>query len=313
MHIPVLLKEDLEYLNVKKGGVFIDGTVGGGGHTIEILKAHKNSKVLGIDLDQSSLDKLRERLVQEGLDQRCILVQGNYSQLQKIASQEGIAPVDGILLDLGFSSSQVDDTRRGFSFQSPGPLDMRFDSSSELTAGEIVNRYHEKDLARVLQQFGEERFARRIAIGIIKARKIKPIKSTEELAEIVRRAIPLPVRFKAKDNIRRVFQAIRIEVNSELENLKSALPQALSLLKTGGKLAVVSFHSLEDRIAKEFFNEQAKACVCPPEFPTCICGKSPSVKILTRKPIEAGEDEMKINSRSKPAKMRVLKKIKTNN
>lgn len=309
MHIPVLLTEVLEYLRSKNGGVFIDGTIGGGGHTIEILKAHKNSRVLGIDLDQTSLEKLKERLIQEGLSQRCTLVQGNYSHLQKFADQEEIGSVDGILLDLGFSSFQVDNDRRGFSFQSSGPLDMRYDSNAELTAAQVVNSYHEKELVRVLKEFGEERFARRIAISIVRARKIKHLETTEELAEAVRQAIPVPLRFKSNDNIRRVFQAIRIEVNSELENLKKALPQALSLLEPGGRLAVISFHSLEDRIVKEFFSEQAKGCVCPPEFPTCICGKSPSIRVLTRKPIEASEKEIKANSRSKPAKMRVAQKI----
>jgi 16S rRNA (cytosine1402-N4)-methyltransferase len=308
-HVPVLLAEVLDYLNAKQGGKFIDGTVGGGGHTAAILNANKKSEVLGIDLDQTSLEKLKGELVQIGLGQRAILVSGNYRDLKQLAEDNEFEPVDGVLLDLGFSSSQVDDSTRGFSFQIDGPLDMRYDQESERTAADIVNRFPERELVQIFKEFGEEKLAKKIAFSIIKARKISPLKTTTQLAEAIRLAIPLPIRFRWNENARRIFQAIRIEVNRELENLRIALPDALKILKPGGRLVVISFHSLEDRIVKEFFNQEAKDCICPPEFPTCVCDKTPGVKILTRKPIGATEEEIKINSRSKPAKLRAAEKI----
>ncbi len=307
-HVPVLLQETLDYLNASLGGKFIDGTVGGGGHTGAILAANAKSKVLGIDLDQTSLEKLKNEFSQKGLSQRVILVSGNYRDLKQLAAENEFSPVDGILLDLGFSSSQVDNNARGFSFQTDGPLDMRYDLESERTAGDILNRYPERDLTRIFKEFGEEKLAKKIAFSIIKARKIAPLQTTMQLAEIIRLSVPLPVRFRWQENARRIFQAIRIEVNRELENLKRALPDALEILKPGGRLVIISFHSLEDRIVKEFFNQEAKDCVCPPEFPTCVCDKVPTVKILTRKPIEAGEEEIKTNSRSKSAKLRAAEK-----
>jgi 16S rRNA (cytosine1402-N4)-methyltransferase len=309
MHVPVLLKETLEYLNVDKGLRFIDGTAGSGGHIFGIIEANPKAEILGIDLDQASLDDLQRAVDQKGLSQKIRLAQGSYRDFDKIANAQNFGASDGILLDLGFSSSQLDDPARGFSFQTEGPLDMRYDTQAYLTAEEVVNRYHAKRLEEVISEYGEERFARRIAAGIIIARKIDPIKTTSKLGEIVRRAIPLPVRFKANDNIRRVFQAIRVEVNHELDNLKEFLPKALDALNPGGRLVIISFHSLEDRIVKEFFNEQAKECVCPPEFPTCVCEKSSSLRILTRKPVTASEPEILINSRSKPAKLRVIEKL----
>ncbi len=308
-HVPVLLAEVLNYLNAKQGGKFIDGTVGGGGHTTAILQADKQSEVLGIDLDQTSLGKLKQELARMGLGQRAILVSGNYRDLKQLAEDNNFEPVDGVLLDLGFSSSQVDDSARGFSFQTDGPLDMRYDQEGERTAADIINRYPERELIQVFKEFGEEKLAKPIAISIIKTRRIKPLQTTVQLAEAIRLAVPLPIRFRWNENARRIFQAIRIEVNRELENLKLALPDALSILKPGGRLVVISFHSLEDRIVKEFFNQEAKDCICPPEFPTCVCDKTPGVKILTRKPVEATEEEIKLNSRSRPAKLRAAEKI----
>ncbi len=326
MHVPVLLQETLDYLNVEKGKKFVDGTVGSGGHLLAILSANLQAQVLGIDLDQSSLDNLQKEITQKGLNlpamsrnkllskawqagQRCILIQGNYKDIEKIISQTKFGRPDGIILDLGFSSSQLDDSKRGLSFQTDGPLDMRYDLHARLTAQEVVGSYHQKQLEQVIWDFGEEKFARRIAQAIIVARKLQEIKNTLQLAEIIRRAIPLPVRFRAHDNIRRVFQAIRIEVNHELDNLKQFLPKALGLLKPGGRLVVISFHSLEDRIVKEFFIQEAKDCVCPPEFPTCICDKASSIRILTRKPITASPEEISSNPRSKPAKLRAAEKL----
>jgi 16S rRNA (cytosine1402-N4)-methyltransferase len=299
-HLPVLVKEVVEYLNAKKGGRFVDATAGSGGHVRAIHGSNFKNEVVGIDLDPSSLNIKLERAK---------LVSGNYKNIDQILVNVGWEKVDGILLDLGFSSVQLDDAARGFSFSLQGPLDMRFDQTAVKTAEAVINRYHPKDLERVIADFGEEKFTRRITAKIVEERKKNPITTTQQLAEIIKSAIPLPLRFRANDNIRRVFQAIRIEVNSELDNLKTALPKMLALLNPNGRLVVISFHSLEDRIVKEFFNTASKGCICPPEFPTCVCGKAASARVLTRKPIMASEEELEINSRSKPAKLRATEKI----
>lgn len=291
MHTPVLLKETLEYLNVNNGTKFIDGTVGSGGHATAILKTNPRAQVLGIDLDQTALEKL------QGLG--ITLVNGNYSNLNLFAEQFGFDQADGVLLDLGFSSTQIDDPLRGFSFQADGPLDMRYSRDNVLTARKVINEYTKDELIRVLKDFGEEKFAGRLAQSIVNHRQARPIDSTMQLAKIIGHP----------DSVRRVFQALRIEVNQELENLTEALPKALKVLKSGGRLVVISFHSLEDRIVKEFFNNQAKDCVCPPEFPTCICDKVSTLRILTRKLVTESQDEVKNNPRSKPAKLRAGQKI----
>ena len=308
-YIAVLLKEVLEYLNSKNGGKFVDATVGSGGHIKAILESNPKNLGLGIDLDQTSLDKLRDKLTRIGLSQRLKLVAGNYRDIDRILSDMGWLKVDGILLDLGFSSVQLNDPSRGFSFASEGLLDMRYDQSAELTADSVVNRYHPKDLERIIFAYGEEKLTRRIVAKIVATRKISQIKTTTELAAVIKSTVPLPRRFKAADHIRRVFQAIRIEVNSELKNLTAALPKMLEALNPQGRLAVISFHSLEDRIVKEFFVSEAKDCVCPPEFPTCICNKASTLRILNKKPIVASDEEVAINSRSKSAKLRVVEKI----
>jgi 16S rRNA (cytosine1402-N4)-methyltransferase len=308
-HEPVLLKQILENINAKNSGKFVDATVGGGGHLRAILESNNSNLGLGIDLDQTSLDKLREEFIQNGLSQRVKLAQGSYKDIDKILSEVGWEKVDGILLDLGFSSLQLDDPERGFSFVNDGPLDMRYDQTAKLTADEVVNSYYPSDLEKVIIEYGEEKLARRITGKIIEARKISPIKSTTQLATIIKTAVPLPIRFKASENVRRVFQAIRIEVNSELNNLRTALPKMVAALNPKGRLAVISFHSLEDRIVKEFFVSESKNCICPPEFPTCICDKASTIRVLTRKPIVATEEEIETNSRSKPAKLRVIEKI----
>jgi len=299
-HVPVLLNEVVEYLNAQNGGRFVDGTTGGGGHLRAILAANSKNEIIGIDLDPSVLQIKAERAK---------LVSGNYKDIDNILAEAGWQKVDGILIDLGFSSLQLDDAERGFAFGADGPLDMRYDKSQKLTASEVVNRYYPKELEEVLSDFGEEKFARQIVNKIIEARKIKHLATTNELAEVIKTAIPAPVRYKANDNIRRVFQAIRIEVNSELKNLKTALPKMLEALNPNGRLVVISFHSLEDRIVKEFFNSASKNCICPPEFPTCICDKASTLRILTRKPITATEAEIAANPRSKPAKLRAAEKI----
>lgn len=309
IHIPVLLQESLEYLKASKGGNFIDGTFGKGGHTQKILEANIQNQVLGIDLDQNSLDNFTKNITQGSLSQRSKLVRGNYRNIKKIAEENNFSQVSGILLDLGFSSPQMDNPARGFSFQADGPLDMRYDINQTLTAEKIINSYAPKDLERVFTDFGEEKFSRRIATLIVEQRKKAKINSTLALFELIKSALPKPVAYRAGDSARRIFQALRIEVNKELENLKVFLPDALAILEKGGRLVIISFHSLEDRIVKEFFVKEAASCVCPKDFPTCICQKKPSIRILTRKPIEAREKELAINSRSKPAKLRAAEKV----
>ncbi|MGE5392866.1 MAG: 16S rRNA (cytosine(1402)-N(4))-methyltransferase RsmH [Candidatus Saccharibacteria bacterium] len=308
MHIPVLLEEVIEYLKPAAGVRFVDGTVGSGGYTLGILKANPEAKVLGLDLDQSSLDKFRQDLAERGLGQNAILVHSNYAQVSEAARAEGFFPVSGIVLDLGFSSEQVDRPERGFSFQRPGPLDMRYDLSQKKTAADIINGYSEKQLVQIFKNYGEENFSNRIAHRLVDSRGERPFRDTLELFHAIREALPKPVKHKAEDSARRIFQAVRIEVNGELENLRKALPQMLDLLTPGGRMVIVSFHSLEDRIVKNYFAEQAQDCVCPPDFPTCVCDKVSTLRILTRKPIRASTREAAENPRSRPAKLRAAEK-----
>jgi 16S rRNA (cytosine1402-N4)-methyltransferase len=270
---------------------------------------YPKAKVLGIDLDQASLDKLSIVLAQEGLAQRTTLVQGNFKNIKAIAQDNSFVRVLGVVLDLGFSSAQLDDPGRGLSFQVAGPLDMRFDKSKNNTAEIIVNSYSLQQLAKIFKDYGEERLAHKIAAEIVRERSKKRISDTLELFEVIKQSLPKPVVYKASDYARRIFQALRIEVNDELNNLRKALPDVLDLLQPGGRMLVISFHSLEDRIVKGFFNEGAKGCICPPDFPTCVCGRNPLLKILTRKPVTATEQEIAENSRSRPAKLRVAQKI----
>lgn len=297
MHQPVLLKEVLEYLDPKPGENFIDGTFGFGGHGLRLLEMNKPSllrqnsseasgKVLGIELDAEVVEILKKK----PLDARLILVQGSFANLKKIAEENSFYPVNGILLDVGMSSWQIEESGRGFSFQRNEPLDMRSDAKSELTAEELVNQWPEKELFEIFSEYGGERFARRIARAICQARKSRRVKTTTQLVEIIKKAVPASQRRKKIHFATRIFQALRIAVNSELENLEKALPQALEILEEGGRLAVISFHSLEDKIVKSFFREEAKRG---------------SLKILTKKPIVPSFEEIKVNPRSRSAKLRV--------
>lgn len=309
-HIPVLLKEISTFVGLGQSLVIIDATVNGGGHAKEVLKNNPQAKILGIDLDQSALDKLQQELAASGLGQNVTLVHGNFANLKTLAQTKGFERADAILLDLGFSSNQLDQPERGLSFQAKGKLDMRFDQSQTLTAEKVINEYAEKRLREIFKNYGEENFANKIAQEIVRQRQASVFGDTGQVYDVIVEALPKPVKHKAKDVARRIFQAIRIEVNGELENLKKALPQAVDLLKPQGRLMVISFHSLEDRIVKQFFVEMAKGCVCPPDFPQCVCDKSSVLKILTRKPITAQEQETKINPRSNSAKLRVAEKNK---
>ena len=304
-----MLKEVLHYSNIASANRIIDGTVGDGGYIKEFLKASDTVVILGTDLDQVSLGKLRDEFASGNLSQRVKLVHSNFRNIKSVAEENQFVPVSAVILDLGFSSTQLDDPTRGLSFQSAGPLDMRFDSTQKKTAAEIINSYPPHQLAEVFRDYGEEKLASKIAADIIKDRAIHPFRTTVELFETIKRALPKPVVHKASDYARRVFQALRIETNDELENLRRVLPDVLEILEPGGRMLVISFHSLEDRIVKEFMVTQARGCVCPPDFPYCVCGKNPNLKILTKKPIVAAASEIAENSRSKPAKMRVAEKI----
>ncbi len=308
-HIPVLLKEVVQALNIKPNFKMIDCTAGSGGHIKEVLRINPNAKVLGIDWDQTSLAKLQQDISARGLAEQVTLVGSNYKEIKTIAAANNFLPVDAILIDLGFSSTQIDDPQRGFSFQSPGPLDMRYDQNQKISAEEVLNRFSETKLTQTFKQYGEETFSQQIARAIVRQRQVSPITSTDQVLVLIQNALPKPVRHKANDSARRIFQALRIEVNQELENLKQFLPDAVELLAPGGRLAVIAFHSLEDRIVKHFFQEQSKNCICPPEFPVCICDKVSNLRVLTRKPIIASPEEIEANPRSKPAKMRVVEKI----
>lgn len=308
-HIPVLLQEVLQYLNARNGAKFIDGTVGDGGYLRAILEWNSVAKVLGIDLDQTALDRLQSSIAQSGLGQRSILAHGNFADLKRIAIERSFYEVDGIILDLGFSSSQLDNPERGFSFQANGPLDMRLDLTATLTAADIVNRYPAERLQKIFKELGEEKFSKRIARRIVDVRKNSKLGTTGQLVNVIVDVLPRNVKYRAGDVARRIFQALRIETNQELENLQKVLPQTLELLKPGGRVVVISFHSLEDRMVKDFFRKAAKGCVCPPEFPECVCGKKSRIKILTKKPIIANKQEQTENPRSKPAKLRAIEKI----
>lgn len=300
-HIPVLLEKVVEGLAVKPGGLYIDATVGEGGHAEAILEASfPDGCLLGIDVDDEALKKAAERLAR--FKGRVALVKANYRDLASIARREGFFQVDGILFDLGFAFFQVEDPRRGFSFYLNGPLDMRYDRSGKTSAYHIVNRIPEEELADIIWKYGEEPKARRIAKAIAQAR---PIRSTLELARIVEQVVGSGGKIHPAT---RVFQAIRIAVNQELDNLKEALPQAVELLKPGGRLAVISFHSLEDRIVKEFFRQESRDCICPPEMPVCVCGHKATLKVITQKPITPSPEEVEANPRSRSAKLRIAER-----
>lgn len=300
-HIPVFLEEVVKGLAVKPGGLYIDATVGEGGHAEAILEASSpDGCLLGIDLDDEALEKASEKLAR--FRGRVALVKANYRDLAITARREGFFQVDGILFDLGFAFFQVENPQRGFSFYLNGPLDMRYDRSGKLSAYHIVNRIPEEELADIIWKYGEEPRARRIARAIVQAR---PIRSTLELAKVVEQVVGSGRKIHPAT---RVFQAIRIAVNQELDNLKEALPQTIELLKPGGRLAVISFHSLEDRIVKEFFRQESKDCICSPEMPVCVCGHKATLKVITAKPVRPSPEEVKANPRSRSAKLRIAER-----
>jgi len=304
-HVSVLLSESIEGLNINPNGIYVDGTVGGAGHSIEIAKKLSSSgKLIAFDRDPDAIKIAQSRL---NAYKNVQIVKSNYSEMKVELNKLGINKIDGILLDLGVSSHQLDTLDRGFSYSQDTDLDMRM-SQEGITAKDVVNNYGLDELSRILFEYGEEKFARKIAHNIIKYREEKNIEKTSELVEIIKNSVPYKVK-REKNPCKKTFQAIRIEVNKELEHLSLFLEDAFNLLNINGRLAIITFHSLEDRLVKQRFNKLTKGCECPPEFPICICGKKPLGKLVNKKPIEANQEELEVNNRSRSAKLRVIERI----
>ena len=306
-HVSVLLQECLDGLAIKPDGIYVDGTLGGAGHSGQIAKRLTTGKLIGIDRDSVALKAAGERLAPFG--DRVQLVHSNFCEMRQVLEELQIPGVDGILLDLGVSSPQLDDGERGFSYMADAPLDMRMNGEDPLTAAIVVNEWSQEELKRILYTYGEERYAPQIAAAICRRREERPIETTLELVDIIRSAMP-PAALREKQHpAKRSFQAIRIAVNDELGSVEKVMADAIPLLKPGGRLAVITFHSLEDRIVKTAMVEASKGCTCPPNFPVCVCGKKPKVKLISRKPIVASAEELEVNPRSRSAKLRVCEKL----
>ncbi len=305
-HKPVLLDECIEALNIRPDGIYVDGTLGRAGHSREIAQRLATGRLICIDRDMAAIDAAKERLA-PWMD-RVTLVHSNFSELGDVLRHAGVTGADGMLFDLGVSSPQLDDASRGFSYMQDAPLDMRMDTQAPLTAYEIVNTWSGDELRRILFEYGEERYAPAIARAIVRARETAPVSTTLELVDIIKSAMPAAALREKQHPAKRSFQAIRIAVNGELDALPPMLCAAVEALNPGGRLAVITFHSLEDRIVKRTMQELSRGCTCPREFPVCVCGKKPKVKILTRKPIISGEAELEENSRARSAKLRVAEK-----
>ena len=307
-HRPVLLDECIEGLNIKPDGIYLDGTLGRAGHSREIAKRLTTGRLICVDRDDVALEAAKDRL-HDWMD-RVTLVHRNFDQVGEIVRELGIEGVDGMLFDLGVSSPQLDDGSRGFSYMADAPLDMRMDRSEGLTAADVVNGWSQDELKRILFQYGEERYAPQIAAAIVRARADKPVGTTLELVEIIKGAMPARALKEKQHPAKRSFQAIRIAVNDELASVERMIKGAVPVLNKGGRLAVITFHSLEDRIVKTGFAEFAKGCTCPPDFPVCVCGKTPDIKLVNRKPILPSEREVEENPRARSAKLRVAEKLK---
>lgn len=307
-HITVLLEESVDALDIKSDGVYVDCTLGGAGHSSKIVeRLGPNGTLIGLDQDNNALQAAKEKLAHATC--KVLLHKANFRELQEVVVSLGFDHVDGVLFDLGVSSPQLDEGERGFSYHEDAPLDMRMDQDQSLSAYQVINEYPEEELIRILFRYGEEKFARKIARKIVRAREEQPIRRTVELAELIKEAIPAPARRKGPHPARRSFQAIRIAVNDELGVLEEALDQVVPLLHKGGCVAVISFHSLEDRICKHFFQEQAVGCICPKSLPICVCHHEPSLKVITKKPITPSDREIEANARARSAKLRVAKRV----
>ncbi len=307
-HRSVLLDECIEGLAIKPCGIYVDGTAGGGGHSFHIAsKLGEGGRLIAIDQDENAIAAAGKRLAPFG--DKVTLVRSNFSRVSEVLSELGIEKIDGILMDLGVSSYQLDTPERGFSYNADAPLDMRMDNRNPLDASVVVNTYSEERLREIIYGYGEEKFGGKIASEIVKARSIKPIESTGELVDIIKRAMPSAAKQGGHHPAKRTFQAIRIEVNSELDVIKPAIDGAVKRLNEGGRIAIITFHSLEDRLVKQAYASLAEGCTCPRSFPVCVCGNKPKVKIITKKPILPSEKELEENPRSRSAKLRVAEKI----
>lgn len=305
-HKSIMLEETIESLAIKPDGIYVDGTLGGAGHSLEIAKRLKGGRLIGIDQDGDAIAAAGERLTP--YRDRTTIVRSNYAQMKNVLQNLSISHVDGILLDLGVSSYQLDNADRGFTYREDVPLDMRMDLRQEKTARDIVNTYSEKELFHIIRDYGEDKFAKNIAKHIVQARQKEPVETTGQLIAIIKGAIPMKVRATGGHPAKKTFQAIRIELNHELDVLKNHLEEMVDLLNDGGRLCVITFHSLEDRIVKNIFRTCENPCVCPPGFPVCTCGRVSKGKVITRKPIVPGEKELEENSRAKSAKLRVFER-----
>ena len=304
-HKSVLLNETIDGLNIKPDGIYVDGTLGGGGHAYEVCRRlGEKGSIVGIDQDAAAIEAASARLKDFG--EKVTIVRSNYCDMKSKLHELGIDKVDGIVLDLGVSSYQLDTAERGFSYREDAPLDMRMDTRQKMTARDIVNDYTEADLYRAIRDYGEDKFAKNIAKHIVQARAVKPVETTAELSEIIRASIPMKFQKKSGHPAKRTFQAIRIELNRELDVLRDSLDDMIDLLNPGGRLCVITFHSLEDRIVKSAFRKNENPCTCPPDFPVCVCGKKSKGSIITKKPILPSEEELEYNSRSKSAKLRIF-------
>ena len=302
-----MLDEVLSSLSVKADGIYVDGTLGGGGHSYEIAsRLTEGGRLIGIDQDEEAIEAASKRLAP--FSDRTSIIHSNYANMRQVLSELGISKVNGILLDLGVSSYQLDNAQRGFTYREDVPLDMRMDLRQKRTAADIVNSYSEMELYRMIRDYGEDRFAKNIAKHIVLQRQETPIETTGQLIEAIKAAIPMKVRAKGGHPAKRTFQAIRIELNQELDVLRDNLDDMIDLLDDGGRLCVITFHSLEDRIVKNIFRKNENPCICPPEFPVCTCGKKPKGKVITRKPILPGKKELEENSRAGSAKLRVFER-----
>lgn len=304
LHKSVLLNETISLLKVRENGIYVDGTLGGGGHAYEVCRLLKNGRLIGIDQDEDAISAASDKL--KKFNTKVNIIHDNYCNIKAVLSRLGIDRVDGIYLDLGVSSYQLDNAGRGFSYRENAPLDMRMDKRNVKSAADIVNNYDEKELYRVIKNYGEDLFAKNIAKHIVNNREKKRIETTGELADIIKAAIPMKMRLKGGHPAKRTFQAIRIELNSELEVLENSIDTMIELLNPGGRLAIITFHSLEDRIVKQIFRQNENPCICPKSFPVCICNRKSKGRVITRKAICPSEDEVRENSRSKSAKLRIF-------
>lgn len=305
-HVSILLKECMEGLDIKPDGIYVDGTLGGGGHTFKLIQFLSGGKVIGIDQDQDALEAATKRLAIFG--GKFIPVHSNFSNIIEVLKELDINKIDGFLLDLGVSSYQLDEAERGFSYMNDGQLDMRMNQEDEFSAYDVVNTYSEDELTRIIREYGEENWANRIAKFIVEARSEKPLETTYELVDVIKNAIPASARKDGPHPAKRTFQAIRIEVNNELKIIEKTIEDAVSVMNKGGRVAIITFHSLEDRIVKNTFKRLAQGCICPPEFPVCICNNKPKVKIISRKPILPSDREITENPRARSAKLRIAEK-----